>query len=85
MWPKFPDICLTVEGNPRKNLNQGKVESVSGMKLKKREKPQKNAKNSVIAHHNCPPGNTETQTKDLISDVKVVLQCMLRGNDNYYN
>ena len=22
MWPKFPDICLTVEGKPRKNLNQ---------------------------------------------------------------
>ena len=22
MWPKFSDICVTVEGNPRKNLNQ---------------------------------------------------------------
>ena len=22
MWPKFPDICLTVEGKPRKNLIQ---------------------------------------------------------------
>ena len=22
MWPKFPDICLTVEGKPQKNLNQ---------------------------------------------------------------
>ena len=22
MWRKFPDICLTVEGKPRKNLNQ---------------------------------------------------------------
>ena len=22
MWPKFPDICLTVEENSRKNLNQ---------------------------------------------------------------
>ena len=22
MWPKFPNISLTVEGKPRKNLNQ---------------------------------------------------------------
>ena len=22
MWPKFPEICLTVEGKPQKNLNQ---------------------------------------------------------------
>ena len=22
MWPKFPDICLTVEGKPWKNVNQ---------------------------------------------------------------
>ena len=37
-----------------------KVENVSGMKLKKRQNFYKNPKNRDIAHHNRPPGDTET-------------------------
>ena len=25
MWPKFPDICLTVMENPRKKISTGKL------------------------------------------------------------
>ena len=30
----------------------------------KREKPEKIHKNPDIVHHNCPPGDTETRTRD---------------------
>ena len=39
-----------------------KVVNVDGMKLGKREIPKKTPKNLEIAHHNCPPGNTDTRT-----------------------
>ena len=39
----------------------GKLEHVGGVKFGKRDNPEEN---SDIAHNNCPPGDTEIQTRD---------------------
>ena len=58
MWPKFPDICLMVEGKPQENLKQETIPT--GDRTRTRyvrdndvtPRPQQGS-NSLYHHHQC--------------------------------